>query len=52
LVDTEGKIVFIGHPNTRKLEEDFDTLLKGEKLVGEGVSSADEGGESLEELKE
>jgi hypothetical protein len=38
LIDTEGRMVFVGHPATRKnLEEDFDTLLKGEKLTGEGA---------------
>lgn len=35
LVDTEGKIVFIGHPSERPdLAEDIDNLLKGEKLSG------------------
>jgi len=35
LVDTNGKIVFKGHPASRKnLEEDFDKLLKGEPLEG------------------
>jgi hypothetical protein len=35
LVDTNGKIVFKGHPASRKnLEEDFDKLLKGETLEG------------------
>jgi len=38
LIDTEGKIVFIGHPASRKLEEDFDTLLKGEKITGAGTT--------------
>jgi hypothetical protein len=33
LVDTNGKIVFKGHPASRKnLEDDFDKLLKGETL--------------------
>jgi hypothetical protein len=41
LVDTNGKIVFKGHPASRKnLEEDFDKLLKGEPL--EGLESVDE----------
>jgi Thioredoxin-like len=40
LVDGNGKIVFAGHPATRKLEEDIDTLLKGEKLKGEGVGGS------------
>ena len=34
LVDKEGKIVFKGHPASRpNLEEDFDKLLKGEKIT-------------------
>ena len=38
LLDTKGRIVFKGHPATRKdLEADFDTLLKGEPLTGEGA---------------
>jgi hypothetical protein len=37
LVDTKGKIVFVGHPASRKLEEDIDKLLKGETLSGEGT---------------
>jgi len=38
LLDTEGRIVFKGHPATRKdLEADFDTLLKGERITGEGA---------------
>ena len=41
MVDTNGKIVFKGHPASRKnLEEDFDKLLKGEPL--EGLESVDE----------
>jgi hypothetical protein len=35
LIDTNGKVVFKGHPASRKnLEEDFDKLLKGEPLEG------------------
>jgi hypothetical protein len=34
LIDTEGKIAFIGHPAERKLEEDIETLLRGEKFKG------------------
>jgi len=42
LVDGNGKIVFKGHPATRKnLEEDIDTLIKGEALTGEGVFSGE-----------
>jgi len=39
LIDGKGKIVYVGHPATRKLEDDIETLLKGEKLTGEGVSA-------------
>jgi hypothetical protein len=43
LVDTNGKIVFKGHPASRKnLEEDFDKLLKGEPLEGIKSASNDE----------
>lgn len=42
LIDTKGRIVFKGHPATRKnLEEDIDTLIKGEALTGEGVFSGE-----------
>lgn len=34
LVDTEGTIVFMGHPASRDIEKDIDTLLKGDKLTG------------------
>ena len=38
LIDTNGKIVFKGHPATRPdLEADFDTLLKGEAITGPGT---------------
>jgi len=33
LVDTFGKCVFIGHPASRELESDINTLLKGEPLI-------------------
>jgi hypothetical protein len=32
LIDTEGKVVYIGHPASRDLEKDINTLLKGEAL--------------------
>ena len=37
LVDTNGTIVYIGHPASRKLEEDIDALLAGKKLEGNGT---------------
>ena len=33
LVDTEGKIVFVGHPSKHDFEADINTLLKGEQLT-------------------
>lgn len=39
IIDTNGKIAFKGHPANRKnLEGDFDTLLKGESITGEGTT--------------
>lgn len=46
LVDGNGKIAFVGHPATRKLEEDIETLLKGEPL--KGVSGGDDDDEESE----
>jgi len=40
LVDKEGTIVFMGHPASRDIEKDIDSLLKGEKLSGEGCNAA------------
>lgn len=38
LVDTKGKIVFKGHPaNRENLEQDFDDLLAGKEITGEGT---------------
>ena len=34
LVDTQGKVVYIGHPMGRNLEQDIETLVKGEALKG------------------
>jgi len=49
LIDTNGTIVFKGHPANRKdLEADFDTLLKGEKITGPGTEAAG-GGDDDEE---
>ena len=33
LVDTEGKIVFVGHPSKHDFGADINTLLKGEQLT-------------------
>lgn len=40
LVDTKGMIVFMGHPACRNFENDFETLLKGEPITGEGTNAA------------
>jgi len=37
LLDTEGKVAFMGHPASRKFEDDFQTLLDGKKLTGQGT---------------
>jgi len=52
LVDGEGKIAFIGHPATRKLKDDIDTLLKGEKLEGIKDAAEEEEDEDTESFKD
>jgi len=53
LLDTKGRIVFKGHPATRaNLEEDFNTLLKGEALTGDGAWVEGAAADSTEEPKE
>lgn len=37
LVDKSGKIVFMGHADDRKFEEDIDALVRGEKISGKGT---------------
>lgn len=50
IVDKEGTIVFKGHPANRKdLAQDFNDLLEGKKLTGEGTGPAAAGGEAEEE---
>jgi thiol-disulfide isomerase/thioredoxin len=39
LVDQKGKIVFMGHPSERNLEEDIEKLIKGEEITGKGTGS-------------
>jgi len=49
IVDTNGKIVFKGHPASRpNLEEDFDTLLKGGEITGAGTESEGKADEKKE----
>lgn len=45
ILDTEGKVAFMGHPASRTFEEDFQTLLDGKKLTGAGTGASDEDGE-------
>ena len=42
LVDTSGKIVYMGHPSSRNLEKDIDELLQGND-IGEGRAKASTG---------
>ena len=50
MVDTKGKIVFIGHPSSRQnLEQDIDHLLAGRQISGEGTEPGAGGGEEEEE---
>ena len=37
LVDGSGKIVFVGDPSKRKLENDIDNLLKKRQITGDGT---------------
>lgn len=52
LIDSQGNIAFAGHPSERKLEEDIETLLKGEALNGtkggEGAGADEEDNEGYE----
>jgi len=50
IVDTEGKIVFKGHPaNRENLVADFNNLLKGETLEGEGCAPKEAAAEGEKE---
>jgi len=41
IVDTKGKVVFMGHPaNRQDLVQDFDDLLAGKEITGKGCSAA------------
>lgn len=51
LVDTHGKIAFVGHPASRDLEKDIETLLRDEKLKGvKGGEDEDEDASGFKEL--
>ena len=52
-MDTEGKIVFIGHPASRpNLVQDFNDLLEGKPITGKGTTPAAGGdGDEDEEFK-
>lgn len=45
LIDQAGTIAYVGHPASRKLEEDIETLLKGEKLTGVAGGDDEDGAE-------
>ena len=47
LLDTDGKVAFMGHPASRKFEDDFKTLLDGKKLTGQGTTAG--GGDDSDE---
>lgn len=49
LIDTEGKIAFVGHPASTDLEKGIEKLLKGEKLGGAGGDD-EEGSEGYKQL--
>jgi len=56
IIDTKGTIVFKGHPASRELNKDFDTLLSGGTIHGNGTEAICEtdckigccGGEAVE----
>lgn len=52
LIDGAGTIAFVGHPASRKLEEDIETLLKGEKLKGISSGGDAQGEEADPSFKE
>lgn len=52
LIDTHGKIAYAGHPASRELEKDIETLLKGEKLKGVSSGEDDEGDASGFQVRE
>lgn len=49
LIDTEGKIVFVGHPSQRDLEADINTLLEGEQLTAKKETESAEGAPQQED---
>ena len=52
IVDTKGKVVFMGHPaNRQDLVQDFDDLLAGKEITGKGCSAAGGGDDDEEGFK-
>jgi len=50
IVDTKGKIVFMGHPASRPdLVQDFNDLLEGKEITGKGTSPAGAGDDEDED---
>lgn len=43
LIDGHGKVAYIGHPASRDLEKDIETLIKGEPLKGVEGGDDEEG---------
>ena len=52
LVDTNGKIAFIGHPGSTNLEHGIEKLLKGESLKNKGESGGNDEDEEEGSFKE
>lgn len=52
LIDGNGKIAYAGHPASRDLEKDIETLLKGEPLKGVATGGDDDEEEDPSEYKE
>ena len=53
IVDTQGTIVYKGHPAQRpNLEQDFDDLAAGKPITGKGAWSGESGGDESKEEDE
>ena len=52
LIDGNGKIAYAGHPASRDLEKDIETLIKGEPLKGVAAGGDDEEEDDVSEFKE
>lgn len=52
MFDTHGKLAYIGHPASRDLQADINTLLKGEALTGIQAASENGGSDTKENFKD